>query len=90
MPHDFEIARTDLEVVRVGEDAQLESFEPPLLRTSIGEVEVNFAARHLALNALTALADPRVPSGSLSQRAWTSRSRSGGTRSCRCPAAASF
>jgi UDP-N-acetylmuramoyl-tripeptide--D-alanyl-D-alanine ligase len=38
--------------VRVGEIA---SFEPPALVTSLGAVEVNFTARHLAHNALIAL-----------------------------------
>jgi UDP-N-acetylmuramoyl-tripeptide--D-alanyl-D-alanine ligase len=56
VPADFEVARDDLKVVRVGEDVTLESFEPPLLRTSAGDVEVSFAARHLAQNALTAIA----------------------------------
>jgi len=56
VPAGFAVARDDLEVVRVGEDVTLESFEPPLLRTSLATVEVNFTARHLALNALTAFA----------------------------------
>jgi len=46
--------------VRIGEDVLLESFEPPLLRTSIGTAEVNFSAQHLALNALTAFATARA------------------------------
>jgi UDP-N-acetylmuramoyl-tripeptide--D-alanyl-D-alanine ligase len=56
VPAGFPIERDDLEVVRVGEDVTLESFEPPLLVTSLGSVEVDFSARHLAANALTALA----------------------------------
>jgi UDP-N-acetylmuramoyl-tripeptide--D-alanyl-D-alanine ligase len=56
VPADFTVARDDLQVVRVGEDVTLESFEPPHLRTSLGELEVNFTARHLATNAVTALA----------------------------------
>jgi UDP-N-acetylmuramoyl-tripeptide--D-alanyl-D-alanine ligase len=56
VPADFAVSRTDIDVVRVGEDVRLESFEPPLLRTSLGAVEVSFTARHLAQNALIALA----------------------------------
>ena len=60
VPADFPIHRTDLEVVRVGEDVLLESFEPPLLTTSLGALEVSFTARHLASNALFALAAASV------------------------------
>jgi UDP-N-acetylmuramoyl-tripeptide--D-alanyl-D-alanine ligase len=56
VPLDFAVARNDLRVVRVGTDVTLDSFEPPRLRTSLGEVEVDFRARHLAQNALTAIA----------------------------------
>jgi len=56
VPRDFVVERGDLQIVRVGEDVRLESFDPPELRTSLGTVEVSFTARHLALNALTALA----------------------------------
>ena len=56
VPSDFAVGRDDLEVVRVGEDVRLVSFEPPTLVTSLGAVEVGFTARHLAENALTALA----------------------------------
>lgn len=60
VPADFPVERDDLDVVRVGEDVRVESFEPPLLRTTLGEVEVSFAARHLAVNALCALAAARA------------------------------
>lgn len=56
VPADFPVARNDLRVVRVGVDVTLVSFFPPVLSTSIGDVEVDFTARHLAANALTALA----------------------------------
>ena len=56
VPADLPVAREDLEVVRVGLDVTLESFEPPLLATSLGTVQVDFTARHLAANALVALA----------------------------------
>jgi UDP-N-acetylmuramoyl-tripeptide--D-alanyl-D-alanine ligase len=56
VPDGFPVERDDLEVVRVGRDVTLESFDPPLLRTSLGTVEVDFTARHLAANALTAFA----------------------------------
>ena len=56
VPSDFAVGRDDLEVVRVGEDVRFVSFEPPTLVTSLGVVEVGFTARHLAENALTALA----------------------------------
>jgi UDP-N-acetylmuramoyl-tripeptide--D-alanyl-D-alanine ligase len=56
VPDGFPIDRGDLRVVRVGADVTLESFDPPLLRTSLGTVEVDFTARHVAVNALTALA----------------------------------
>jgi UDP-N-acetylmuramoyl-tripeptide--D-alanyl-D-alanine ligase len=56
VPREFAVDRDDVEVVRVGEDVRLESFDPPELRTSLGTIEVNFTARHLAQNALTALA----------------------------------
>jgi UDP-N-acetylmuramoyl-tripeptide--D-alanyl-D-alanine ligase len=60
VPEGFVVGRADIDVVRVGEDELLESFEPPLLRTSIGTAEVNFSAQHLALNALTAFATARA------------------------------
>ena len=60
VPAEFPVERDDLEVVRVGEDITLESFEPPLLVTSLGTVEVDFSARHLAANALTAFATARA------------------------------
>ncbi len=60
VPSAFPVERDDLEVVRLGEDVRVESFEPPHLRTSLGDVEVSFSARHLALNALCALAAARA------------------------------
>jgi UDP-N-acetylmuramoyl-tripeptide--D-alanyl-D-alanine ligase len=60
VPAGFPIDRDDLHVVQVGEDVRLDSFEPPLLVTSVGAVEVDFTARHLAANALTAIATARV------------------------------
>jgi UDP-N-acetylmuramoyl-tripeptide--D-alanyl-D-alanine ligase len=60
VPAGFAVARDDLDVVRIGEDVTLESFEPPHLRTSLATVEVDFSARHLALNAVTALAAARA------------------------------
>jgi UDP-N-acetylmuramoyl-tripeptide--D-alanyl-D-alanine ligase len=56
VPRDFVVDRDDIEVVRLGEDVRLESFDPPELRTSLGAFEVSFTARHLAQNALCALA----------------------------------
>jgi UDP-N-acetylmuramoyl-tripeptide--D-alanyl-D-alanine ligase len=56
VPEDFPVARVDLQVVRVGSDVRLESFDPPVLVTTLGTVEVDFTARHLASNAVTALA----------------------------------
>jgi len=56
VPAGFTVGRADLEVVRVGEDVTLRSFEPPVLDTSLGRFEVEFTARHLATNALVALA----------------------------------
>ncbi|HEX7310747.1 MAG TPA: UDP-N-acetylmuramoyl-tripeptide--D-alanyl-D-alanine ligase [Gaiellaceae bacterium] len=56
VPEGFDVGRTDIDVVSIGEDLRLESFEPPLLRTSIGTVEVNFSAQHLAGNAVIAFA----------------------------------
>jgi UDP-N-acetylmuramoyl-tripeptide--D-alanyl-D-alanine ligase len=56
VPAVFPVTRNDVEVVRIGEDVRLESFEPPLLVTSLGTLEVDFSARHLASNALCALA----------------------------------
>jgi UDP-N-acetylmuramoyl-tripeptide--D-alanyl-D-alanine ligase len=60
VPADFPVERDDLEVIRVGADVRLESFEPPVLATSIGTVEVDFTARHLGANALTAFATARA------------------------------
>jgi UDP-N-acetylmuramoyl-tripeptide--D-alanyl-D-alanine ligase len=60
VPDGFPIERDDVDVLRVGTDVVLEAFEPPLLRTSLGTVEVAFTARHLAVNALTALATARA------------------------------
>src|SRR5262245_47376988 len=59
VPADFPVTRNDLNVVRVGIDVSLEAFDPPLLQTSLGTIEVDFSARHLAANALTALATAR-------------------------------
>jgi UDP-N-acetylmuramoyl-tripeptide--D-alanyl-D-alanine ligase len=56
VPAGFTVSRDDLTVIRVGEDVTLESFEPPRLVTSLGETEVSFTARHLAANALAAIA----------------------------------
>jgi UDP-N-acetylmuramoyl-tripeptide--D-alanyl-D-alanine ligase len=56
VPAGFSVERDDLRVVRVGEDVRLVSFEPPTLVTSVGVVDVDFTARHLAENALTAFA----------------------------------
>jgi UDP-N-acetylmuramoyl-tripeptide--D-alanyl-D-alanine ligase len=56
VPAGFPVERDDLEVVRVGEDVTLVSFVPPVLATSLGSLEVDFTARHLAGNALTAFA----------------------------------
>ena len=60
VPAGFPVGRDDIVVVRVGESVMLESFEPPLLRTSIGSAEVNFSAQHLAQNALVAFAAARA------------------------------
>ena len=56
VPAGFPVARSDVGIVRVGEDVRLESFDPPRLVTSLGTLEVDFTARHLAANALTAIA----------------------------------
>ena len=68
VPAGFEVERDDIDVVRVGEDVTLESFEPPHLVTSVGAVEVNFTAKHLAQNALTAFATARALGLELPQR----------------------
>jgi UDP-N-acetylmuramyl pentapeptide synthase len=60
VPEGFDVGRTDVDVVRIGEDVRLESFGPPLLRTSIGTAEVNFSAQHLAVNAVIAFATARA------------------------------
>ena len=60
VPEGFAVGRTDIDVVHLGEDVRLESFEPPVLSTSIGTAEVNFSAQHLALNALAAFAAARA------------------------------
>jgi UDP-N-acetylmuramoyl-tripeptide--D-alanyl-D-alanine ligase len=56
VPASFPVERDDLEVVRVGEDVTLVSFVPPVVATSLGSVEVDFTAQHLAGNVLTAFA----------------------------------
>jgi UDP-N-acetylmuramoyl-tripeptide--D-alanyl-D-alanine ligase len=56
VPTGFPIEREDIEVVRVGRDVTLLSFVPPVVATSLGSVEVDFTARHLAGNVLTAFA----------------------------------
>jgi UDP-N-acetylmuramoyl-tripeptide--D-alanyl-D-alanine ligase len=56
VPAGFAVERDDIAVIHVGEDVTLESFEPPRLVTSLGETEVSFSARHLAANAVTAIA----------------------------------
>jgi UDP-N-acetylmuramoyl-tripeptide--D-alanyl-D-alanine ligase len=60
VPAGFAVERDDLEVVRIGEDVRVESFEPPLVRTTLGDAEVSFTARHLATNALFAFAAARA------------------------------
>jgi UDP-N-acetylmuramoyl-tripeptide--D-alanyl-D-alanine ligase len=60
VPAGFAVERDDLEVVRLGEDVRLESFEPPRLATSLGTSDVSFTARHLAQNALAAFAAARA------------------------------
>jgi UDP-N-acetylmuramoyl-tripeptide--D-alanyl-D-alanine ligase len=60
VPAGFAVERGDLQVVRVGRDVTLEAFEPPMLFTSLGAFEVGFSAKHLAVNALTALATAQV------------------------------
>ncbi len=47
-------------MIRLGEDVTLDSFEPPRLETSLGTTEVSFTARHLATNALAAIATAHV------------------------------
>jgi UDP-N-acetylmuramoyl-tripeptide--D-alanyl-D-alanine ligase len=56
VPSGLAVERRDIDVVRVGEDVRLVSFEPPTLVTSLGVVQVDFTARHLADNTLIALA----------------------------------
>jgi UDP-N-acetylmuramoyl-tripeptide--D-alanyl-D-alanine ligase len=56
VPAGFPVGRDDLDVVRVGRDVTLLSFVPPVVATSLGSVEVDFTARHLADNLLTAFA----------------------------------
>ena len=60
MPADFAVSREDLDVVRIGEDVRLEGFElqgeGAVVATSLGPIEVNFTMRHLAENAVYALA----------------------------------
>jgi UDP-N-acetylmuramoyl-tripeptide--D-alanyl-D-alanine ligase len=53
VPAGFAVERDDLEVIRIGDELD---FRPPTLRTPYGTVEVAFTARHLARNAVTALA----------------------------------
>lgn len=53
VPADFAVTRDDLNVVRIDDDVH---FEPPVLTTPYGSLEVSFTARHLARNTLTALA----------------------------------
>jgi UDP-N-acetylmuramoyl-tripeptide--D-alanyl-D-alanine ligase len=60
VPAGFAVERADLRVVRVGEDVMLDRFDPPSLVTSLGTFEVGFTGRHLAVNALTALATAQV------------------------------
>ena len=60
VPAGFGVARDDLDVVRVGEEVRVLSFEPPLLRTTLGDVHVSFSARHLATNAVCAFAAARA------------------------------
>ena len=68
VPAGFAVGRDDLEVVDVGEDVRLESFEPPRLVTSLGTFDVNFTARHLAQNALNAFATAHALGLSIPQR----------------------
>jgi UDP-N-acetylmuramoyl-tripeptide--D-alanyl-D-alanine ligase len=64
VPADFPVSRDDLELVRVGEDVRLEAFEvrgeSAVVTTSLGAIEVNFTMRHLAENAVYALAAYRA------------------------------
>ena len=60
VPEGFAVARDDVTVIRIGEDVTLESFDPPRLVTSLGATEVSFTARHLAANAVAAIAAAHV------------------------------
>ena len=64
VPADFAVSRDDLDVVRIGEDVRLEGFElqgeGAVVITSLGPIEVNFTMRHLAENAVYALAAYRA------------------------------
>ncbi len=64
VPADFPVSRDDLDVVRIGEDVRLEGFEVrgegAVVTTSLGAIEVNFTMRHLAENAVYALAAYRA------------------------------
>jgi UDP-N-acetylmuramoyl-tripeptide--D-alanyl-D-alanine ligase len=64
VPADFPVSREDLTVVRIGEDVRLEGFElrgeGAVVATSLGAIEVNFTMRHLAENAVYALAAYRA------------------------------
>jgi UDP-N-acetylmuramoyl-tripeptide--D-alanyl-D-alanine ligase len=65
VPEVFAVDRDDLEVVRVGDDLD---FDPPVLRTPYGTLEVDFTARHLARNTLTALATAHALGLSMPER----------------------
>ena len=60
VPADFPVERDDVDVVRIGDDVRIESVDPPHLLTTLGEVEVSFAARPLAVTGLCALAAARA------------------------------
>jgi UDP-N-acetylmuramoyl-tripeptide--D-alanyl-D-alanine ligase len=64
VPADFPVSRGDLTVIRIGEDVRLEGFEVrgegAVVSTSLGSIEVNFTMRHLAENAVYALAAYRA------------------------------
>jgi len=64
VPADFPVSRSDLDVIRIGEDVRLEGFElhgeGAVVSTSLGPIEVNFTMRHLAENAVYALAAYRA------------------------------
>ncbi len=60
VPEGFDVGRTDVDVVRIGEDVTPRVVRAAAAAYVLGTAEVNFSAQHLATNAVIAFATARA------------------------------